>query len=177
MLKFFRTSNHIEGVYNESQDSLALQIYESLIGDKITMDLILEYHKSLVNELNSYCTPGELRNYAVTVGGRPCLKHEKVETMLRKLLRIKPKDWDEIKKWHVSFEKIHPFGDGNGRVGRMIMALQAKKARCLRKMQSEFDYSYKEGEEFEDMQQRYYSWFRDPEKERAEMYRKLQQII
>ena len=28
---------------------------------------------------------------------------------------------EDIIEFHVRFERIHPFGDGNGRVGRMIM--------------------------------------------------------
>ena len=33
-------------------------------------------------------------------------------------------DFDDIVDFHVKFEKIHPFGDGNGCVGRMIMFKQ-----------------------------------------------------
>ena len=31
----------------------------------------------------------------------------------------------EISDFHIHFERIHPFADGNGRVGRLIMAYQA----------------------------------------------------
>jgi len=32
---------------------------------------------------------------------------------------------DDIAEFHILFERVHPFADGNGRVGRLIMAFQA----------------------------------------------------
>lgn len=32
--------------------------------------------------------------------------------------------FEDIVEFHVCFERIHPFGDGNGRTGRMIMFKQ-----------------------------------------------------
>ncbi len=38
----------------------------------------------------------------------------------------KPKNIQSIAEFHSGVELIHPFGDGNGRVGRLIMALQCQ---------------------------------------------------
>lgn len=38
-----------------------------------------------------------------------------------------PKALEDIVEFHARFEKIHPFQDGNGRVGRLIMFKE-----CLR---------------------------------------------
>ncbi len=32
---------------------------------------------------------------------------------------------EDIAEFHILFEKVHPFTDGNGRVGRLVMAFQA----------------------------------------------------
>ena len=37
----------------------------------------------------------------------------------------------DIADFHVSFELFHPFGDGNGRVGRLLMTLQCLEANYL----------------------------------------------
>ena len=55
---------------------------------------------------------------------------KQISSKLEKLIQTyedKPVDFDSILDFHARFEKIHPFDDYNGRVGRMIMLKE-----CLR---------------------------------------------
>ena len=60
---------------------------------------------------------------------------EDVENDLDNLLdwykNIKNISLEDIIEFHVRFERIHPFGDGNGRVGRMIMFKECLKNNII----------------------------------------------
>lgn len=60
---------------------------------------------------------------------------ENVENDLNNLLdwykKINNKTIEDIIEFHVKFEKIHPFGDGNGRVGRIIMFKECLKNNIM----------------------------------------------
>ena len=101
------------------------------LGEPITKSLILEFHRMLKrNTLDaergfSGCWK-KIPNYISGSDVQVAQPYE-VEWMIEDLLEwwnSSPKTFDHIVAFHVKFEKIHPFQDGNGRIGRFLMLKQ-----------------------------------------------------
>ena len=54
-----------------------------------------------------------------------------IDELLTDYLKLKKVTLEDIIDFHVRFERIHPFGDGNGRVGRMIMFKECLKNNIM----------------------------------------------
>lgn len=74
---------------------------------------------------------GEYKSRKNMVGDLITTPPEKVKSTIEKLLNEYNKkqtvSFDDILDFHVKFERIHPFQDGNGRVGRIIMFKECLK--------------------------------------------------
>lgn len=96
---------------------------------RLTESLIKELHLMLKSGTSDsrkeWFAVGDYKCFPNEVGGSETTAPENVKSEISALLKeynsIKEKTFDDILDFHCSFESIHPFQDGNGRVGRLIM--------------------------------------------------------
>ena len=95
---------------------------------KLTEKIIKEFHKILKegtsDSRKDWFVVGDYKKLANEVGGLKTTEPKNVERDMKKLLEwyetLNKITINEIIEFHAKFEKIHPFQDGNGRVGRII---------------------------------------------------------
>jgi Fic family protein len=96
------------------------QLTESLIKE---LHLILKTGTS--DSRKEWFAVGEYKRLPNEVGGNatsdPENVHRDIKALLKEYNSKKHKTFEDILEFHQRFEAIHPFQDGNGRVGRLIM--------------------------------------------------------
>jgi len=108
------TENHVKIFMNTLQKK-----------EKFSVELILNWHKKLFQETKPDIA-GKFRDYLIRVSNYVAPDWQDVKKLMNKLIiyynknkKINPVELSA--RLHYQFEKTHPFGDGNGRIGRLIM--------------------------------------------------------
>lgn len=97
--------------------------------ERLNEGLIKELHALLKRGTSdsgkAWFAVGEYKRLPNEVGGNDTVAPEDVPHAMQALLKeynaIKKKSFEDIVDFHQRFEAIHPFQDGNGRVGRLVM--------------------------------------------------------
>jgi len=119
------TMNHfrcIDLIIDKAEEALSEELVKTLHG-------ILKTGTS--DSRKDWFAVGDYKRLPNEVGGQDTCEPERVQESMQRLIEgYNAKDqrtFEDILDFHVRFEKIHPFQDGNGRVGRLIMFKE-----CLR---------------------------------------------
>lgn len=119
------TTNHFRAIDTVLDDT----------SGKLTEAFIKHLHKILKSgtsdERKDWFRVGEYKLLPNEIGGNETTAPECVHDEMKELLRTynskKKPTFEDILDFHNKFESVHPFQDGNGRVGRLIMLRE-----CLR---------------------------------------------
>lgn len=106
--------------------------------DEISEAFIKEIHRILKTGTSDSCKSwfnvGDYKKLPNEVGGNttcpPEMVHSQMESLLSAYNSKKHKTLEDIIDLHQKFETIHPFQDGNGRVGRLLMFKECL-ANCI----------------------------------------------
>lgn len=136
IMEFLTESNAIECVYDNMSLAEAHDAwnYAFKFRTKLDFDKIMEIHRLLLQRQRPDIA-GHLRNCDVMVGGqiKPFISYALLKENLNNWLEgfkldkkgVPKREWSNVlMNNHIAFEDLHPFEDGNGRVGRILWNIQ-----------------------------------------------------
>ena len=119
------TANHFRCI------DMIIDHAKSVLTEKYIKELHLTLKSGTSDSRKDWFAVGNYKKLPNEVGGMETVLPEKVADKMKVLLaeynEKAEKTFEDILDFHVRFERIHPFQDGNGRVGRLIMFKECLK--------------------------------------------------
>ncbi len=119
------TANHFRCI------DFIIEHAKSALTEKMIKELHLMLKTGTSDARQDWFAVGAYKKMPNEVGGMATVLPEDVAAEMQALLAAysakKAKTLEDILEFHVWFERIHPFQDGNGRVGRLIMFKECLK--------------------------------------------------
>lgn len=104
---------------------------KAALAEKLIKELHLILKNGTSDSRKEWFAVGDYKKLPNEVGGRETALPEEVADQMKALLKSynekAEKTLEDILEFHVNFERIHPFQDGNGRVGRLILFKECLK--------------------------------------------------
>lgn len=129
----------VDDIIETSNHFVAFNFLLDSINEPLSNDLIKKIHTilkaSTSDAAKDWFNVGEWKKLPNEVGGNPTALPENVEKEMKDLKNwyhsIRRITFEDIIEYHYRFEEIHPFQDGNGRVGRLIMFRECLKNNII----------------------------------------------
>ena len=118
----------VDDILETVHHSRAIDYVIDVAEEELTEDIIKKLHYILKHDTKdsmlSWFAVGDYKKRANVVGGRKTTKpadvHKAMKALLEEYNTKEKKTIEDIITLHAEFEYIHPFQDGNGRVGRLV---------------------------------------------------------
>ena len=119
------TANHFRCI------DMIIDHAKDVLSEKFIKDLHFVLKNGTSDSRKEWFVVGDYKKIPNEVGGMNTTLPEEVAQRMKELLKEyndkKEKSFEDILDFHVRFERIHPFQDGNGRVGRLILFKECLK--------------------------------------------------
>ena len=119
------TANHFRCI------DMIIDHAKSILTEKFIKELHLTLKNGTSDSRKDWFAVGDYKKFPNEVGGMETALPEEVADKIKLLLseynNKAVKTFEDILAFHVKFERIHPFQDGNGRVGRLLMFKECLK--------------------------------------------------
>ena len=124
-----RTDHEIREIYEAKNLAKALDYISENPNKKLSIGLILALHKILLTDINDniagrFRSGKEWVRVGTHIGANPDFVNELMYNLVENYNKSDSYFLEKIAYFHAEFENIHPFGDGNGRIGRLIVNKQ-----------------------------------------------------